>query len=188
MLFPADLTNAAQKILQLAEGKNLKLATAESCTGGLLSALFTEISGSSKVFDRGFVTYSNQAKIEMLGVKKETLEKFGAVSEEAAKEMAEGAARNSQADIAVAITGIAGPEGGSKTKGTSEKPVGLVFIAIFANEKTSLFKFNFSGNRSEIRKAALDAALEAIYAHLTSQNNVLDDHLNFLHTHPAVNV
>ncbi len=153
MFFNSSLQNQAKKILQTLESKNQKLATAESCTGGLLSALFTEISGSSKTFDRGFVTYSNQAKIEMLGVKKETLEKFGAVSEEAAHEMAIGAIKNSQADIAIAITGIAGPEGGSL-----EKPVGLVYIVV----NDSVRKFIFSGDRGEVRKSSLIAALQML--------------------------
>lgn len=154
MFFTKSLQNQAQQTLQLARENKLKIATAESCTGGLLSALFTEISGSSEVFERGFVTYSNQAKIEMLGVKKETLEKFGAVSEETAKEMAIGAIKNSQASVSVAITGIAGPDGGS-----NEKPVGLVFIAVSTKEKTLVRKFNFAGNRSEVRKASVIAAL-----------------------------
>jgi len=155
MFFSSTLIEQAQKILNNFEQKNLKICTAESCTGGLLSALFTEISGSSQTFDRGFVTYSNESKTEMLGVKKESLEKFGAVSEEVAKEMAEGAIRNSKANIAIAITGIAGPKGGS-----IEKPIGLVFIAKCFDGKTSVRKFYFSGNRNEVRKSTIIAALQ----------------------------
>lgn len=155
--FMSNLAIQAKKILQNFEQKNFKLVTAESCTGGLLSALFTEISGSSKVFDRGFVTYSNDAKIQMIEVKKETLEKFGAVSEEVAKEMALGALKNSAADIAISITGIAGPDGGS-----AEKPVGLVYIACAKKNQITIRKFNFSGDRSEVRKSALIAALEML--------------------------
>lgn len=159
MPFYPDLKEQVARILNLARKKNLKITTAESCTGGLLSALFTEISGSSKVFERGFVAYSNEAKISMLGVKKETLEKFGAVSEEVAKEMAIGAIENSLADLSVAITGVAGPDGG-----TDEKPVGLVHIACFdkKNQKLISCKFNFSGDRFEIRKSALISSLQLL--------------------------
>jgi PncC family amidohydrolase len=158
-MFPAAFTNKAKKILKKLKEKNLKLVFAESCTGGLLSALFTEISGSSKTFDRGFVTYSNEAKNEMLGVKKTTLKNFGAVSAETAKEMAIGAIKNSQADISIAITGIAGPDGGSE-----KKPVGLVYIAKYFDKKTEVQKFNFSGNRLEVRAQAVKAALEMIHS------------------------
>ena len=153
MFFASNLISLATEILQKSATKNLKITTAESCTGGLLSALFTEISGASKVFERGFVTYSNEAKIQMLGVKKETLENFGAVSKEVAGEMAQGALKNSSADVAIAITGVAGPNGGS-----AEKPVGLVYIAL--NERVQ--KFNFGGDRSEVRKSAIIAALEML--------------------------
>jgi nicotinamide-nucleotide amidase len=115
---------AARALLALCRTRGLTLATAESCTGGLLTAALTEIPGSSDVMDRGFVTYSNQAKRQMLGVPKRTLEKHGAVSRETAVAMAKGALAHSPADIVAAITGIAGPGGGSK-----QKPVGLVHIA-----------------------------------------------------------
>ena|SRR3989338_312780 len=153
MFFDFSLLSQTKKILQIAEEKNLKIAIAESCTGGLLSALFTEIPGSSKVLECGFVVYSNQAKIEMLAVNKQTLEKFGAVSEEIAQEMAQGVLKNSAADIAIAITGIAGPDGGS-----DEKPVGFVYIAL----NKLVRKFYFSGNRHEIRKSTLISALQMI--------------------------
>ena len=157
MIFSSELCDQAQKVLNKFAEKNLKISTAESCTGGLLSALLTEISGSSKVFDRGFVTYSNQAKNEMLGVKKETLESFGAVSKEVAKEMAEGALKNSKSDVSLAITGIAGPTGDSK-----RKSVGLVFIATCFDGKTLVQEFNFSGNRGEVRISAVASALEML--------------------------
>ena len=162
MFFPSDLKNQITEILNLAQEKNIKIAVAESCTGGLLSALFTEISGSSKTFERGFVTYSNAAKISMLGVKKETLEKFGAVSKEVACEMAIGAIKNSLADFSIAITGIAGPEGGS-----AEKPVGLVHIACFIkkNQRFISREFHFSGDRDEVRRSSLIAALEILLNH-----------------------
>ena len=153
MFFTSDLISSAQKILQNAEAKNLKIATAESCTGGLLSALFTEVPGSSKVFERGFVTYSNQAKIDLLGVNEETLKNHGAVSEKTAEEMARGALKNSAANIAISITGVAGPE---------EKS-GLVYMAVASHDKAIVKRrFQFSGNRNEIRKASVVAALEIL--------------------------
>jgi nicotinamide-nucleotide amidase len=121
------MTKTARALLALCKARKLKLAAAESCTGGLLTAALTEIPGSSEVIDRGFVTYSNESKHEMLGVPTRTLEKYGAVSRETALAMAKGALANSLADITVAITGIAGPGGGSK-----QKPVGLVHIAAAA--------------------------------------------------------
>ena len=120
-------TKAARALLSLLRARKLKLAAAESCTGGLLTATLTEIPGSSDVVDRGFVTYSNAAKQKMLGVPGRMLAKFGAVSRETALAMAKGALSHSDADIAVGITGIAGPGGGSK-----QKPVGLVHIAAAA--------------------------------------------------------
>lgn len=136
--------------------QKLKLATAESCTGGLIATSITEISGSSDVFDRGFVTYSNLSKIEMLGVHEETLEKFGAVSEETAREMVEGVLSNSEADIAVSVTGIAGPTGGS-----NEKPVGLVFTGVCKrNQSPLIYRHIFDGNRAEIRQKTVISALE----------------------------
>jgi nicotinamide-nucleotide amidase len=120
-MFNEDL---AEKVLQKARGLGLKIATAESCTGGLVAAALTSIAGSSDVFERGFVTYSNEAKAEMLGVEQALIEARGAVSAEVAVAMAAGALRYSRAQISVAITGIAGPGGGS-----AEKPVGLVHFA-----------------------------------------------------------
>jgi len=124
-----------------------KLVTAESCTGGGLAYYLTAIPGSSDWFERGFVTYSNLAKEEQLGVKSQTINKYGAVSKEAATEMAIGALRNSEAAISVAITGIAGPTGG-----TADKPVGLVWFAIGKiDEEPRVFKRVFSGDRKQIR-------------------------------------
>ncbi len=157
MFFNSSLQNQAKKILQIAEGKGLKISTAESCTGGLVSALLTEIAGSSAAFERGFVTYSNQAKHELLGVKQDTLKKFGAVSKETAYAMAKGAIKNSKADISVAITGIAGPNSDS-----TSKPVGLVYIAISSKSKIQIRKFNFFGNRNQVRESSLIAALSML--------------------------
>jgi nicotinamide-nucleotide amidase len=125
----ADLGKLAKRLLDVCRARDIKLATAESCTGGLVAAALTEIAGSSDVFDRAFVTYSNAAKESMLGVSAETLKRFGAVSREAADEMARGALKHSEATIAVAVTGIAGPGGG-----TAAKPVGLVYFAAAARD------------------------------------------------------
>ncbi len=126
--------------------KGLKIAIAESCTGGLLSNTFTNIPGSSEFFDRAYITYSNMAKIEELNVNKSTLEQYGAVSENTAIEMAEGVFAKTNVDLAISITGIAGPSGG-----TIDKPVGLVYIAFKYNKQISVVTRIFSGNRLEIK-------------------------------------
>jgi len=123
-MFSDQLTQAARDVLAAAQKQKLKLVTAESCTGGLVAACLTSIPGSSAVFERGLVTYSNEAKVELLGVPMALIQTKGAVSEEVARAMAEGALAQTPADIAVAVTGIAGPDGGS-----AEKPVGLVHFA-----------------------------------------------------------
>jgi len=120
-----DIEILATEVLSAARAGSLKIATAESCTGGLIAGALTAIAGSSDVVDRGFVTYSNEAKEQMLGVSTQTLDKFGAVSGATAKEMAYGALANSLADITVSVTGIAGPGGG-----TTEKPVGTVWFGL----------------------------------------------------------
>jgi nicotinamide-nucleotide amidase len=158
-MFSAALLSRAEKLLADARGKGLKIACAESCTGGLIAALLTEIAGSSDVFERGFVTYSNDAKEQMLGVPGETLRQHGAVSEAVARAMAEGAIRNSAAQLSVAVTGIAGPGGG-----TAEKPVGLVHIAAArAGEATLHCACRFGDiGRNEVRLATVDAALRLV--------------------------
>ncbi len=147
----------AATILEQCKAKGYTLACAESCTGGLISAALTDISGSSTVFTHGFITYANQAKIMMLGVSAEDIEKFGAVSETIARQMAEGARRVSGADIAVATTGIAGPSGG-----TPQKPVGLVFVAVATLEKTVVEQLQLKGNRQEIRGQTVEYALKML--------------------------
>lgn len=152
------ISSLAEKLGTALKQKNKKLATAESCTGGGAAFWVTSIAGSSEWFDRGFVTYSNAAKEDLLGVQPITLETFGAVSEQTAREMAEGALRFSQAEISLAITGIAGPSGGSV-----DKPVGMVWIACAALEQKTITKlFQFSGNRIEIREQAIICSLEMI--------------------------
>jgi nicotinamide-nucleotide amidase len=133
-------------------------ATAESCTGGLIAGAITDISGSSGWFDRGFVTYSNEAKIELLGVRAETLKRFGAVSEETAREMVGGALERSHADIAVAVTGVAGPTGG-----TAAKPVGHVWLAWGTRGGgVDAVSYRFPGDRAAIREATVAMALAGL--------------------------
>jgi nicotinamide-nucleotide amidase len=140
----------------MASGK--MVATAESCTGGWIAQSLTEVPGSSAWFDRGFVTYSNSAKTQMLGVKYETLETYGAVSAETAKEMVLGALACSEAQFAIAVTGIAGPDGG-----TDEKPVGTVFIAWANKDGAIKVKKNlFYGNRHEIRVQSVQLAIQGM--------------------------
>lgn len=134
---------------------NLTISTAESCTGGMIAAKLIAYPGISSSFIEGVVTYSNEAKIRRLGVKKETLDIYGAVSQETAKEMAEGIARESNSNVSIATTGIAGPGGG-----TSKKPVGLVYIAVHLNNKTIIEKCNFNGDREYVRTSATNYALQ----------------------------
>ncbi|MFD1559060.1 CinA family protein [Paraburkholderia silviterrae] len=137
----------------------LMLATAESCTGGMVATAITDISGSSGWFERGFVTYSNQAKTEMIGVPADLIEKHGAVSEPVARAMAEGALRNSRAQISLAITGVAGPGGG-----TPEKPVGMVSFGWSNRLHTSVETLVFKGDREQIRVQAAVHALRGLLA------------------------
>ena len=166
MSFPDHLIAAAEDLLRLLRAREAILVTAESCTGGLLAALMTEIPGSSHAFERGFVTYSDEAKSELLGVGRETLARHGAVSEETASAMAAGALDKSNASIAVSITGIAGPGGG-----TTEKPVGLVFLACMRRDGLpSLSKLELGNrSRSAIRLAAVANALVLVRQQLESQ-------------------
>jgi nicotinamide-nucleotide amidase len=151
-----DLMPEAERLIAALRARGWKLATAESCTGGLIAATFTEVAGASDVFDRGFVTYSNAAKLGDLGVDFETLHRYGAVSAEVAEAMAAGALRASAADVAIAVTGIAGPGGG-----TAEKPVGLVYIGWASRGKPAAareFRFKDQG-RAAIRTQTVIEAL-----------------------------
>ncbi|MDE7224811.1 MAG: nicotinamide-nucleotide amidohydrolase family protein, partial [Acetatifactor sp.] len=141
-------------VVELLLANKLTVTCAESCTGGLLSARLINVPGVSDVYKSGYVTYSNKAKRKLLGVKKSTLGKYGAVSRQTAEEMAKGLAFQAKSDVAVSITGVAGPDGG-----TEEKPVGLVYIACCVKGEVTTKEYHFSGNRQTIRAAAVSAAL-----------------------------
>lgn len=158
-----DADTLQEKVVEKLRAKGIKLATAESCTGGLISERITSVSGASEVFDCGVCSYSNEIKHKVLGVSEETLSVLGAVSSETAMQMAEGVRRLADADLAVSTTGIAGPTGG-----TPEKPVGLVFCGICTKNKTYAIKLllggkiNNTNSRSYIRKLTSDAVLFTI--------------------------
>jgi len=149
----------ASRIGKQLKAKRARLVTAESCTGGWISQAVTAVGGSSDWFERGFVTYSNAAKREMLGVKKKTLEKHGAVSEETAREMASGALRKSHGTVAVAVTGVAGPTGGS-----AAKPVGMVCFAWATKRGLWSETRRFRGNRASVRRQSVAHALKGVLA------------------------
>jgi nicotinamide-nucleotide amidase len=156
--------NLAKQLGRALEKKNLMLVTAESCTGGQVAEIITSVSGSASWFERGFITYSNIAKQEMLGVRAATIKKYGAVSIETVKEMAEGAILHSHAQISLAVTGIAGPTGGTK-----QKPVGTICFAWAGkNIKTKTSKQRFHGDRTSIRSQAAEFALEQLLAFICS--------------------
>jgi nicotinamide-nucleotide amidase len=158
-LFPGDIIALSTGIIEEFSARGLTIATAESCTGGLIAGALTDISGSSAVVDRGFVTYSNTAKHEMIGVREETLAQFGAVSRETALEMVEGALKAAGTSLAVAVTGIAGPGGGS-----TEKPVGLVHLAAASKTGKLIHREMRYGDlgRTAIRLATVRTALEML--------------------------
>ena len=145
------------RIAALLEKKNIKVSTAESCTGGLVAAALVNVAGISNWSQEGYVTYSNTAKQKLLGVDKDTLEQFGAVSEQTARQMAIGAAKAAGCQAAVATTGIAGPDGG-----TDEKPVGLVYIGAVVRDDIVIEKHIFKGDRADVRKQSTQAALELL--------------------------
>jgi nicotinamide-nucleotide amidase len=158
-LFPADITAMAESIIRDFTDAGLMVSTAESCTGGLIAGALTEIAGSSAVVDRGFVTYTNNAKMEMLGVQEATLARHGAVSEETARQLVHGALFRSHADIAIAVTGVAGPGGGS-----AEKPVGLVHLAAKSRTSGLVHRKMLYGDlgRDQVRLATVRTALAMI--------------------------
>ncbi len=153
-----ELFELAEQLGRVLKANGKTIVTAESCTGGWIAQTITEVPGSSAWFDRGFVTYSNAAKVQMLGVNSQTLEGYGAVSPETATEMAAGALAHSDADIAVAVTGIAGPDGG-----TPEKPLGTVFIAwADKNGVAKVSRNQFIGDRRQIREQTVKSAIEGM--------------------------
>jgi nicotinamide-nucleotide amidase len=159
-MFSAELILTAEALLDYCQKRQLTIATAESCSGGLLAALLTEIPGSSRVFERGYVTYSNESKSDLLGVSSDLITRHGAVSQEVAIAMAQGCLHRSQASMAVSITGVAGPGGG-----TADKPVGLVYLACLAQgtpTKTSRLMLG-ELSRQAIREAAVIDALALLH-------------------------
>ncbi len=162
-MFDDALRQSAAELLSNLQARSMMLATAESCTGGLISALLTEIPGSSAVVERAFVTYSNEAKMECIGVPDALLESHGAVSEQVARAMAEGAVEHSNAQIAVAVTGIAGPGGE-----TPNKPVGLVHIAVAMTDRPTIHQECRYGDigRSEVRLATVCSAMDLLRSQL----------------------
>ena len=161
-MFPDDLLRESEDVLEAYRRAGLHIVTAESCTGGLIAACLTEIAGSSDVVERGFVTYSNEAKTELLGVPADLIQAHGAVSAEVAEAMAAGALARSRADVAVSVTGIAGPSGA-----TPDKPVGLVFIGTARQGAAPRHERHiFAGGRGEVRVASLRAALSVFRTQL----------------------
>ncbi len=154
-----------EKVGSILRERRMRLATAESCTGGLVGHMITNVPGSSDYYERGVIAYSNAAKQELLGVPAQTLELHGAVSEETALAMAEGLRRASKADLAVGITGIAGPSGGS-----DEKPVGLVYVALATPKGAVCTRNQFPGGREEIKCSSAERALQMILDFLTTED------------------
>jgi nicotinamide-nucleotide amidase len=157
-MFPDDIQLLARQVIETAAARGLTLATAESCTGGLVAAALTAVAGSSAVVDRGFVTYSNAAKSELLGVPADLIETVGAVSEAVARAMADGAARHSRAGLSVSVTGVAGPGGGS-----ADKPVGLVHFGAVGPAGAVHVEHRFGNlGREEVRLASVRVALQLL--------------------------
>lgn len=162
---PTDLIDLAKEVLGAAKARKKRIVTAESCTGGLLGGCLTANPGSSDVVDGGFITYSNESKSRFLGVPRDAIDSYGAVSDVVASAMAEGALAQTDADMAVSITGIAGPGGGTK-----DKPVGLVYMALAQTDTDALVKrYVFAGTRGDIRRAAVGAAMELLLGRLKEE-------------------
>jgi len=165
-IYSSDEMDLEDVIGALLSERKLTLAVAESCTGGMIAHRITNVSGSSNYFNRAFVTYSNESKIELLSVAKELIEQYGAVSREVAMAMATGAQKNAGVDIALSTTGIAGPTGG-----TPEKPVGLVWIGYADSNGSMAIKFNFGDHRLRFKERASQAALELLRRKLLKIEN-----------------
>ena len=155
--FMSENSSLEEKIVSLLQEKGWKIASAESCSGGMIASRLVNVSGVSDVFEEGYITYSNAAKHKLLGVSKQSLGQYGAVSSQVAGEMALGAARQARARAAIAVTGIAGPGGG-----TPQKPVGLVYIGCYVDGKVFVTENHFQGSRQEIRTATTQAALSLL--------------------------
>lgn len=154
-----------ERVVSLLKENKLTLTTVESCTGGLLSGRIVNVSGASEIFRQGFITYANEAKVRLVGVREETLDAYGAVSEETAREMADGGCKNTGSDVSVAITGVAGP-------GCSEnKPAGLVYIACNVCGKTAVHRYRFTGNRQKVRDYAVTSALTFLFSCLKEKRD-----------------
>lgn len=147
-----------EKIVRFLNEHNMMITTVESCTGGLIAARLVNVSGASNVFSEGYITYSDDAKAKMVGVNPETIKKYNVVSEEVAYEMASGGAKTANADVAVSVTGVAGPLGGTK-----DIPVGTVCIGVYYKNKVITEKFLFNGDRLQVRNQAVDKALEMVW-------------------------
>ena len=158
----SENSSLEEKIVSLLQEKGWKIASAESCSGGMIASRLVNVSGVSDVFEEGYITYSNAAKHKLLGVPKQSLGQYGAVSSQVAGEMALGAARQARARAAIAVTGIAGPGGG-----TPQKPVGLVYIGCYVDGKVFVTENYFQGSRQEIRTATTQAALSLLLEKLT---------------------
>lgn len=155
--FDFSILYKEKDLVKLLKEKNMIITTAESCTGGMLTSAIVDVVGASEVLHEGYVTYANESKMKLLGVKEETLYAHGAVSAEVAYEMALGAAKAAAADVAVSVTGVAGPDGG-----TEDKPVGTVYVGFYVKGKSIVERYNFTGSRKEIRKQAVKAAISQI--------------------------
>ncbi|MDE5909111.1 MAG: CinA family protein [Lachnospiraceae bacterium] len=153
-----DENQIEEKIVARLKEKGWQVTCAESCTGGMIASTLVNVAGVSDVFMESYVTYANASKHKLIGVREETLKTWGAVSRQVAEQMAQGAAKSASAQAAVAVTGIAGPDGG-----TPEKPVGLVYIGCFVNGRTWVTENHFTGNRMEIRRKTTQAALTLLY-------------------------
>lgn len=160
--FMSENSSLEEKIVSLLQEKGWKIASAESCSGGMIASRLVNVSGVSDVFEEGYITYSNAAKHKLLGVSKQSLGQYGAVSSQVAGEMALGAARQARARAAIAVTGIAGPGGG-----TPQKPVGLVYIGCYVDGRVFVTENYFQGSRQEIRTATTQAALSLLLEKLT---------------------
>ena len=165
-IYGCDSDTLESVIFKMLKEHNLKIATAESCTGGLVSSRLTEIPGVSECFMNGITTYSNEAKMNFLKVSRDTLDKYGAVSEETALEMVKGIRTVSNTEVGISVTGIAGPDGG-----TPEKPVGLVYVAVSCLDKTGVLKLNLTGNRQKIRWNASTRVLDLLRRMLIERYN-----------------